>query len=516
MSRNPDSSVRLASTLESLTDLSDARRWYMAHPDHFALGDPEERYEAVLGPDVMFRAAKQAVVTFGVKPLAFLEDFCDVTVPDIIARAGRGCGKTFMSALGQAVLAWSLPMFTCTVTAGSFEQARRNYRYWMAFAESPRMRVAHGGPLLDDPMQRGETRFRNDGWLLVLHASEKSVKGEHPMMVVVDEATSAEERILDLVEGQLSGGPAPYGAEVALNRVMSTGDELHHSFVDAWDNRREKYDAWHTWGMRDCPWNTEAKIRRLERRHSKNWCRIHIEGKFGSATGMVFERDYVLASAIPSLQTDPWGVWQHAERRPQAITGGALGVDWGHVHKTVLLVAEEVDVEAGRRPQLKVPPEQVWPLVYVTAIEGYQETDITDIWERMASIADGHRVNAWMDAEAKGENEHMKLVLRKIGLRGTAVSFRYRGGMIDIANALLERGRLRIPQAVNRMPGEDRDEGQLLLNQMLRYSWAEKGVREKVVKKDDDYVDALLLALWGLYGSTKRPPRKSRVRSHPR
>lgn len=509
MTSNPDS-WRASSLVEEIRQLGDARRWYLTHPTHFALGDPEERYPAILGPDILHYAAKRSVASFFGKQEAYLRDFCDVRVSRFIARTGRSCGKTFLSALAQATMAWCLPMFTCTVSAGSKEQAARNYRYWLSFARSPDMFAARGGPLLATP-KATFAPFRNGGWLKVLAASEKSVQGEHPMMTVLDEACATAEDIMELLEGQISGSPPPYGADAALYRVMSTGTKLRHKFVEKWEAREDLGYAWKTWGQKECPWITEEEIAQQVAEHSQNWVNIHIHGKFGSATGTVFDERHVLAAVVPRLGLDAVGekdeLWEAVEEEdPRLTVRHALGVDWGFEHPTVLTVSASVDVDPGTRAA-RFPDIPRWPRVYTRHIESHRHTDLTFRWERIAKVAGLYRASAFLDSEAASENARATAMLRQIGLRGEIVSFgKWKLSMIDAATALLEKRGAVIPQMGG--AGTETLEGQALIDQILRYSWDESGGRERPRKGDDDYVDSWILSVWGL----GRAP-VSRVRS---
>ncbi len=500
----------VSSLVEELHQLGDARRWYLSHPHHFALGDPEGRYDAILGPTVLERAAQRPVVAFTKKQEAYLSDFCNVALPRVMGRMGRSCSKTFCAAISLADLAWCLPSFTATVSAGSEKQASRMYRYWKAFALSPEMRYPRG-PLMEDP-RATEAVFRNGGFVTVLSASERSVQGEHPMMTVLDEAMATDEAIMSLLEGQVSGSPPPWGAREALYRIQSTGTKTHHLF-------RERYEAaergelkgyvLHTWGQRACPWITEEEIARAIAEHSENWVNIHIEGRWGSASGTVWKESDILAAAVRRLQDDE--VWRYAEERPDAITAKVLGQDWGYVNLTCNLVLARVDPGKGTREAM-FPDVPAWPRYYVVHVEGNagDKMGADYLYERAVLAMDTHRCNGYGDVSHKFPNDHLRQRARAIGLRWhEVVSSGNNQTMIDRITAWLEHRQLIIPQEIGtrRSPAE----GQKLLDQMLAYAWAETGGRERPQKGNDDYVDALKFAGHGM-----GQYRSSRVISIPR
>lgn len=488
----------------ALAELSKTTRelnaYYLAHPWAFAIGD--DVVPPILGPQVMLKAAGQPVVGFSKDQKKYLRAYCDVLKPRLIAKTGRGCSKTFCAAVGCACLAWCLPSFTCTVNSGSMDQGNILYRYWEAFCEAEAMRDPLG-PVLSDPI-RSVTFLRNGGDLRIMSASEKMAKGPHPNMVVLDEACATEERIMELVEGQLVGAPAPAGGRGPLYRLQSTPDKLFHLFRDTWIEWEEKQKQGDRdyvcleWGARDCPWITDEEIDRLEAEKDANWCKIHIYGQFGSATGTVFDYRLLQEATVPKLgDTTDWMkgdvdvVWQAVVNDPDRVAKAALGIDWGWEHPTVMVVVALVESEEG-------------PRLYVVHVEGHSHMKEVDQMERIAQVASLWRAHAFMDANDPRLNAATRATMRRVKRRSTPVAFgKWNMGMIGAVNEALEHRRLVLP-----LEGE----GAILLRQLSDYSWAE-GPIEKPKKENDDYVDAIKLAVWGLKQKSK--PGVSRMRRRP-
>jgi hypothetical protein len=438
------------------------------------------------------RDATQPFNTLSVHQKAFLKDFVDLSRSRMIAATGRGCSKTILSALGQAILAWCLPTFTCTVNAGALKQAQENYHYLRAFAEAPGMRYPIG-PIIEEPMAT-VVRLRNGGWIQILAASERQAKGPHPMMVVFDEACAADPEIILLVEGQLSGAPAPHGGTSALYRLQSTPDKLFHLFRTRWDDRERLGYVWHQWGARDCPWITAASIAQSRLEHDSNWCRIYIDGQFGSASGTVFRYEDIQAATITRLQDDP--LWARVEQDMDAfLEERSLGVDWGFEHPTVIVVIARV----RKTPELvRDFPDVSWPIAYVVQVEGHQHVEWEHLYERIAASAAAWRATVQLDAGGNPAGEAtVRRILGPLGLPSRAVPFsRDNIGMIGAVRALLEQKRIRIPIAGG--SPEQPIQGAILLRQLADYSWNPDLQREAPIKANDDYVDALKLAVWGL------------------
>ncbi|MEE9197229.1 MAG: hypothetical protein V3U45_03715 [bacterium] len=478
----------MASLGERLKERHRLAPLYQARPWAFAIGEGE--LPPVLGPEVMRKAAgDRAVLSFSSHQKGFLRDFADPAEPRVIAKTGRGGSKTFCAAVGIADLAWALPTLTATVNAGSLDQAEMLYDYWATFCESPAMRVPVG-PVVGEPRKR-ETKLRNGGWIKIRAASEKQAKSRHPMLVVLDEACATDPDIMLLVEGQLVGAPHPYGP-APLYRVMSTPDKPFHLFRDRWEDREAQGYRGHEWGAKDCPWITKGEIAQMRLDHDKNWCRIHLEGEFGSATGTVFDYDDVQAASVPTLQDDP--AWGPFDEDPGLVEASAVGVDWGHVHPTVIVVVVAARVGGELR-------------YWVVHVEGHERKASKFLYERIARASSAWGANAFLDSNDARANSEVRVILGEEGRTARPVAFsKWNDAMIGGVRSLLEHRLLRIPLV---------GEGHLLLRQLADYEWdpdaARRGV-EKPRKVADDYVDALKLAVWGLREGGDEPPGILRVR----
>ncbi len=488
MSSKGSSSSVLASLAERYEARNVAGELYRRRPWAFAIGG--RGLPPILGAAIMKNAAHQEVLSFGPQQKVFLRDFCDVTIPKVIAKTGRGCSKTFCAAIGLATLAWALPIFTCTVNAGSLDQAETLYDYWAAFCDALAMRDPIG-PVVGEPTLK-QTKLRNGGWVKIRAASERQAKSRHPHMVVLDEACATDPDIMLLVEGQRVGAPVLPGASAPLYRVMSTPDKMFHLFRDRWEEREARGYVGRHWTVHDCPWITPETIAQDVLDHDKNWVKIHHEGEFGAALGTVFDYDDVQATTIPTLQADK--AWKPFDENPDLIEASALGVDWGNVHPTVLVTVAMARVDGE-------------PRYWVVHVEGHVKMPSQELYERIARAASAWQANAFLDANDSRANMEIRPILNRQGLTARPVAFsKFNMAMIGGVRAVLEKRQLRVP-----LTGE----GPTLLRQMADYEWdadaAKRGV-EKPRKVADDYVDALKLAIWGLREGGLEPPTALKVR----
>lgn len=507
--------LSISSLLNRTSSHADLRERYLSHPWDFAIEDPEGRYETIIGIDRMTRAAEQDFLGFSDFQKKYLAAFVDVTIPRMIVRTGRGGSKTMMASLGTAILAYALPRFSCTINAGSLKQSKKAYRYWKVYAEAPDMLASRGGPLLEMP-KATQTRLKNNGMLEILAASETQAQAPHPHLVVYDEACVADPYIMELVEGQLVGGVPPDGASGPLYRIQSTGTELIHPFVDKWNDRVDLGYFSLTWGARDCPWITEESILQDELEHDQNWITIHIEGRFGSATGMIFQYEDIKYARVPTVEEDPWKIWPFVVKHPHFIKRASLGIDWGMKAWTTFIVIVEVDIPAGeRRPLLDEmkergeDPPTMWPIYYVVHIEGMRNTSADAILEEAQIVAESWNASAYPDSSDAFMNDALETRLADAGLGTYPVVFsKYKMSMIGHFRSWLERKRVRIPRTGRGRRGVP-IRGDLLLNQLAAYSWEKKV--EKPKKGNDDFVDGIICAAWGL-----KSEGDSRVRVIPR
>jgi len=174
----------------------------------------------------------------GLVPRSFQDDFFkevqSMESKNIVIVAGRGIGKTLALAVVALwyVLVLSIsenrPM-KVTILAGSLDQAKICFSYIMDFINASTFLQ---NQLDKEPTQR-EIIFKDGSWIRPLPASEKTVRGFHPDLLIMDEASQVED---DLIYASLPmTAPSPYA-----RNIFSTTPSTGYSWIEnKWEHQIE-------------------------------------------------------------------------------------------------------------------------------------------------------------------------------------------------------------------------------------------------------------------------------------
>jgi len=179
----------------------------------------------------------------GHKTRAFQEDFFkeieSFEKRNIGIVAGRGIGKTHALAV---VALWYLLVFAIAenkpikviILGGSLKQAKICYGYIMeAINKIPYLE----NQLAKEPTQ-DEIHFKDGSWVMPLPASEKSVRGNHPDILIVDEAAQVENSII------YAALPMTATSKYARH-IFSTTPGSGYSFIEEqWEKRKRLGQDW--------------------------------------------------------------------------------------------------------------------------------------------------------------------------------------------------------------------------------------------------------------------------------
>jgi hypothetical protein len=233
---------------------------------------------------------------------------------------------------------------------------------------------------------------------------------------------------------------------------------MFHLFKRYWDNAESyKFTKFGPWGLVNCPWVNSDVIDHAKTTYSESRYSTEILGQFAKEESALFDPEDIETASKYNFEEFP----QYAE-----VTGG---LDWGQTHSTVLtLVQQEGD---GVR------------VLYQEAWNGMRYSDVQD---RIVKVCDNLRhANIYADSSHPGENE--RLIQKGVNVQPVYFS-EDKDQMVENLLYLIENHKLKIDSR-----------NTALKHQLSTYRRVRnKTGRSSYSKQNDDRVDSLMLALWGL------------------
>jgi len=371
-----------------------------------------------------------------------------LTCKNIVIVAGRGIGKTL--ALAVVALWYVLVMsisenrpFKVVILAGSLDQAKICFTYVMDFINNSPFLQKHLGK---EPTQR-EIVFKDGSWIRPLPASEKSIRGHHPDLLIIDEAAEVDE---DIIYSALPmTAPSPFARQI----FSSTPSEGFSWIENKWEHQIEyPYPDWKFFN-----WNAESflphdQVELLKRMLPANEYCVEIQGLPYKREGKVFRlEDLKECQVKPKPEID--------EEPKEEIGEVYAGVDWGYYPApTVLIIVKKLGEQ--------------WKILYS---EAFLAQNFEEVHKKIKATCLSYNViTIYTDSTDKGEN----LRLSAEGLPVAPIAFKgEKATMISNLRMLVEQHRLQFDPLTQ----------QRLIGQMLDYVYDSK--------RNDDFVDALMLAV---------------------
>jgi hypothetical protein len=379
----------------------------------------------------------------------FLQAIADLDQLHYIISAGRGSGKTIALAW---VLCWSaacLPRFygeyNVCVVGGSLDQAKRLYAYFKKYIFKT--------PLLYEKLKGEPTMTKTefqDAWVQCLAASEKQVRSPHPELLIFDEVCQAEDNIVE------SALPMTASSRHGREILCSTPNQMFHIFKRYWDQAESfGFRKFGPWDLHDCPWVKKDKIEHAKQTYSESRYLTEIMGQFTKEEAALFDPKDIDTAFSEEFQNGQGEI--------------IAGLDWGQTHPTVLTLAHL------KGEEVRVFHQAIW-----------QDQRYTHVQEKIIELCEKVGCSTiYADSSHSGENER----LEEYGLCVEKVQFStLKDDMVENLLYLLEKRKLKVSSELEQ-----------LKYQLSTYRRVKKtSGRASFSKVNDDCVDSLMLALWGL------------------
>ncbi|MFX0204380.1 MAG: terminase large subunit domain-containing protein [Candidatus Hodarchaeota archaeon] len=429
--------------------------WYLDNP-HLWCDD-------VLGPEIYQRHMRHKAKWTGFTDfqIAFMRDITDLTVPIIYAICNRGGSKTMLTAYSSCCLLDNLENYRVSVLAGSKKQASTCYKYCRDIFDIPMKEKIKG------ETTQTNTQLITGGGMEILTASEKSTRSERTDMIIIDEACSAKGSILRSVFGQII---------TATNMkivILTTPDKLTHVAKEWWDGADKTGIIRYHWDAYKCSWLPRKNIQLLKDTvYDEATFRIEVLGLWTSRSGSVFRYEDIQKSLCNMSELPP----------TVEIDRFFLGIDWGDAHETVATIVG-----------LQGSPSESNDRWYVYAVRSWKKEYVDIIMDGIIELCQifTPKIISEQAAISAYSNRELKDRLSELGLIMKTESFtKKKHRVVSNFNSRLEKGKIKIPRQFKKT-----------IEQLTNYShpMVNDEIREGYQKGNDDYVDSILWANWGIH-----------------
>ena len=275
----------------------------------------------------------------------------------------RGTGKSYMLAILALTVA-ALKEVNVTLLGGSMAQSQNVHEHVENLLKAPNAPVQ----MVENSIQ-SETSFGPGNWIRPLPASQKTVRGPHPTMTLLDEIDEMEKKVYDAAMGQALEQPNKRGVVVQEMVVASsTWQNPIGTFQEVMDDALEKGMPIFIWCWREVVkphgWMSTEFIDRKRRSVPAEMFRVEYELGQPAGDSRAFDLDmlkkyFVHMVPVESRHKGSDHEWVYAQPEPGATY--AAGADWAkEKDKTVFTVAR-TDVTPRRIVYLRRLNRRSWP-----------------------------------------------------------------------------------------------------------------------------------------------------------
>jgi len=295
----------------------------------------------------------------------------------------RGTGKSYMLAL-LALTKAAILEINVTLLGGSMAQSQNIHEHVEALLQhrtAPRHAIAS--------QIKTQITFSGGNWIRPLPASQKTVRGPHPQMTLLDEIDEMERKIYDAAMGQAMTKPNTRGVEVAEMVVASsTWQNPVGTFSSVMDEALKKGMPVRTWCYREQlkphGWMDPDFIERKRMSVPAEMFRVEYELGEPAGGSRAFDLDKLnrtFIDMVPIDEThsgndDEWIFERHSN------TGTYVaGADWAKEQDKTVIVIYRIDDDKRRVVYYRRFNRKSWPDmigVFNRVVSEYQALAVHD------------------------------------------------------------------------------------------------------------------------------------------
>lgn len=275
----------------------------------------------------------------------------------------RGTGKSLMLAI-LGLTKTALLGINATLLGGSMAQSKNVHEHvenLMRAPYAPRHAV--------DKQIQTELSYLEGNWIRPLPASQRTVRGPHPQLVLLDEIDEMDYDVYTAAQGQAMAKPNTRGVMIPeMTIASSTWQNPIGTFKTVYDNAQRNGLSIHTWCWRETAkphgWLDPAFIER--KRLSVPAEMFRVEYELGEPAGDSRAFDLIkLNEAFIDLDVDDER-HQHANdewifEKPDKEGLYAAGVDWAKSVDNTVIIINRIDVEPWRTVYVRIMNRRPWP-----------------------------------------------------------------------------------------------------------------------------------------------------------
>jgi hypothetical protein len=369
------------------------------------------------------------------------------------------------------------PTLRITHLAGSYLQASRLYDYFRPIVTNDELFPP--GTLTGEPT-RFWTKFSEGGFLEVLTASSKAIRGGDSDILSGDEVVCIPQKLIDAMWPLIRASHNPYRKKV-LATTASPEVSLEW-FLRLWQQSGELGFERFEWSPSECPWLDQEEDATAKLMLDSRTYAIEYKGAIAERTGRVWGThrlpDGTVIDLIDHALVDPRKAEEYPILAADPLTEKWTALDWGFIGQAVLTFWEKQGDTTILRDC------RIWT-----------ETSYTEIKQEI--VEDFGKYPIYPDSEAVADNAD----LQKMGMKVYPVIFsKDKEFLISRIRWRLENSLLKIPnpEIVDVNLGIDGRKYFTFVQQMKAYHYNEK--TGKPVKINDHCCDSTICAMKHLEG----------------